>query len=296
MRYVVGAPVWDRAWSLPLWFDAVEANVPKAETGLLFVVPPMDQATRDMIAERGKGFAFCDVLRDKHKPFDREHRGEQKHATLAAARNQLLTEVNKIRPDLYVSWDSDMLVAPGVVGEIAKRDLPICTVWTWLNRQKPQRLRHLGDDGELRTVLWQEPMQATAMEWNKNKTRACHLSGTRWEKCIAGFWEAEVVLGFQVMRPNVYSTCFYSKHPDGEDIPFNHRLDALKIKRWVYGDQPGIHLYKLVREELDLGYPGIMDLAQQRPIASTHTPRTEEDAILGFYPIEQEPDAEKVKS
>jgi hypothetical protein len=139
-------------------------------------------------------------------------------------------------------------------------------------------------------------MQATAMEWNKNKSRACHLPGEGWEMYIKGFWPAEVVLGFQMMRMGVYQTCSYDKHPDGEDIPFNQHLEARGIPRMVYGERPGVHMYKLIREELNLGYPGIMDLAQQRPLASTHTPHNATDAILGFYPVEQEPAGKKIKS
>lgn len=297
MRYVVGAPVWDRAWSLPLWFDSVEANVPKAETGLVFVVPPTDQTSRDVIRERSEGFAFCEVLRDKHKPFDREHRGEQKHTTLAAARNQILVEVNKVRPEWYISWDSDLLIAPGVVEIIAAQQYPICTVWTWLNRQAPEKLQWLDEDWgeEMRLVQWQEPMQATAMEWHDKQRRAHHLPGESWDKRTQGFWETDVVLGFQMMQRQVYRTCSFDKHIDGEDIPFNLQLEANKIPRWVYGEQPGVHLYTLDRAELEWGYPEIMGLADQKPLAATHKPATPNDAILGFYPIEEPPVGEKVK-
>ena len=179
---------------------------------------PTDQTSRDVIAARGEQFAFCEVLRDKHQPFDRETRGAVKHSTLAHARNQILVEVNKVRPQHYISWDSDLLVAPGTVEKIAQADVPICTVWAWLNRQEPQRLRHQDADGApMRSVLWQEPMQATAMEWaGEDRRRAQHLPGEGWDHYAAGLWQTDVVLGFQMMRPNVYMTCRYGPHADGE--------------------------------------------------------------------------------
>ena len=291
VKYIVGCPAWERAWSLPLWFESVKANVPPEDTGLLFVVPPPDQMTRDAINRLSGDFAWCDVMRDKHAQFDRDKRGTaDHHRTLALARNQIMAKVNQIGPEVFISWDSDLLIQPGLVEtwEIEEEPVPLMTVWTWLNRQKPQTMLHGDPDEEgVRRVQFQEPMQATAMAWCGNK-RAAHLDGSEWDMRAAGLWRCDVALGFQMMRPEVYTTTHYVDHPDGEDIPFNWQLERRGIPRYCYGEMPGVHLYTRVNEELSLGYPEIMSLADEKPLAAQKTgPRSQLGELLGFYPVQE---------
>src|SRR5881392_3634649 len=99
---VVGAPAWDRVWSLPLWFDSVRANVDPERTGLVFVVPASDTPTRDAIAQLSSDFGWVEVIRDRGRQLPREERPADRHMTLAAARNQILRVVANVRPRWYV--------------------------------------------------------------------------------------------------------------------------------------------------------------------------------------------------
>jgi hypothetical protein len=193
--------------------------------------------------------------------------------------------VNSAKPDWFLSWDSDLLLAPGTIEKIRDMDLPISTVWTWLNRQKPQEAMHVNPEtGDERPVCWQEPMAATAMRWEKPHVPV-HFPAHEWSMRAQGLWRADVVLAFQMMQQSVYRTTIYGPHKYGEDIPFNWSLERRKIPRYCYGDGLGLHLYRKDPEELDLGWPGIMQLASQVPLAAQDIyPRDPLDEALGFYP------------
>jgi hypothetical protein len=306
---VVGCPVWDRAWSLPLWFDSVLANVQPERTGLAFVIPANDYATREVIAERCTPFAWCEVVRDRYEQFDREHRQTNNHASLAQARNHLLAIVNRVGPAFYASWDSDLLLAPGVMRQMLAhrfsvsvsggRTPAMMTVWTWLNRQPPTKVRkvpfHGVDEyGEIKqgksVPAWtQVPMAATVMRWEA-PIRAHHLDPRDWDRCAQGFWPADVGLAIQMMDARAYKSARYSPHVHGEDIPFNWSLKQRDLPVYCYGEQPGVHLaihdHRVALQEAALGYPAIMTLAEQKPLAAEWTePRDEMDVALGMFPI-----------
>jgi hypothetical protein len=271
---------------MELWFESVRANCDPAETGLAFVVPPSDDATRAAISTLSEGFKWVEVMRDKQMPFDRGERSKKdKHATLAVARNRLLAFANKIQPQRFISWDSDLLLHPGTVEEIERRDVPLGGVWAWLNRRKPSTILHENpQDGSKRRVQWEEPMQATGMRW-VGREKAAHYPGDEWLMRGSGFWRADVVLGFQMMQSSVYSTTHYGPHIDGEDIPFNWQLERRHVPRYIYGDAVAVHLYDHDPTEIALGWPNILTLSTQMPLAAgAWEPRDPVDEALGFYP------------
>lgn len=292
---VVGCPVWDRAWALDTWFDSVEANCDPEDTGLCFVVPPADYATREAIARRSEPFAWCEVLRDRNPAHDRLARQADNHLSLAVARNQILQQVQRVGPRHYLSWDSDLFVEPGLVPELCGLGKPVVTVWTWLNRARPRRVRHFRDpeSAEWLDVLVEPPMCATAMEWDEGRTdRAHHLDPARWHECASGLWEADVALAFKLMSPGVYAATHYGPHPHGEDIVFARALARRGIRPWCYGDSVGVHLAldkAVAQGETQDPYPKIMALAEQIPLAATHEGERDEDLVtLGYFPIPTE--------
>lgn len=292
LEYLVACPAWDRSWSLDLWFQSVRDNVDPAKTALAFVVPPEDEATRETIRQHTEqnDFAWVEVMRDKNAQFDRDERSsENKHHTLAVARNRLLGLACKTRPRRFLSWDSDLLLSPGAISRIEehrKLHPAVIGVWAWLNRHEPHRaLDDVDGEGNKRRVLWEEPMQATAMEWIAEQ-KAVHLPGADWDIRTSSLFRADVVLGFQMMPEEVYTSTHYAAHVDGEDIPFNWQLERRKIPRYIFGDEVAVHLYNHDPKEIALGWPGIMDLANCKPLAATRIePRDPVDETLGFYPV-----------
>lgn len=285
-KLIVGAPAWDRAWCLPLWFQSVLANVDPSETGLVFVVPPADTATREVIEALSRPFAWFEVLRDRGMPKSRSERPGEGHAVLAVARNQILQIVEHVQPRHFVSWDTDMLVPPGTVDLLTDLRLPLVTPWTWLNRQPPRQIEL---DGQ--PVLWQDPVAATAMGWDprvKRGDRPFHYPGVEFNRRASGVWRCGVALAFQLMDQRAYRYARYAPHHDGEDVPFNAMLSRRGVPRFCCGDILGVHLYnRSEAHEVAIGWPGVLRLAQQRPLAAIwQGERSGMHEAAGLYPVD----------
>lgn len=284
--FVIGAPSWKKAWSLPLWFESVRANVDPSRTGLAFVVPQQDTSTRDTIEALAGGFKWVDIQRDKFFKFDADKIGTfHHHKAMAIAKNCVMSQAIKTTPKYFIGWDTDLILPPGTVEAGMKEKKPLVGVWSWLNRQKPDRYRHVEEDKRVRYVKWEAPMQATAMRW-VGECKAIHFPSTEWELRSKSTWKADVVLGFQMMTRDVYTGGhIYRGHPDGEDLPFHWGLERKGIPRYIMGEQIGVHLHKPVTEELTSSWPDILEFANQRPLAAEFTePRSRTDELLGFYP------------
>jgi hypothetical protein len=285
---VIGAPAWDRAWSLPLWFRSVRANVDPSTTGLVFVVPADDASTRDAIASLSRGFDWVEVLRDRSPQFGRAERVANRHESLARARNQILGVVSRVRPGHYLSWDTDFLVEYGTVDALRAARLPIVSTWAWLNREEPKTL--LVRDGKKNVeALYQDSVRATAMCWDPRRPgRAYHYPAEQYELRSRGLWEAGVVNTWKLMDARAYLTACYSPHVDGEDLAFNWRLKAQGVPRYCFGGARAVHLYdRTLAAEREMGWPRVMGLADQKPLAATFTgERPLAREACGFYPKE----------
>jgi hypothetical protein len=288
---VVGAPAWDRAWSMPLWFESVKANCDPARTGLVFVVPSTDDATRNVIAAHADDFSWVEVLRDQGVQSTRQERPATNHETLARARNAILRVVERVSPRRYLSWDTDFVVEAGAVermdGLMSAWGLPLVTPWAWLNRQPPRRMRYY-DGRDFHDVLVQDPVMATGMGMTRHGPR--HFPGSEYlKRASTPFWPVDIALAFQLMGERAYRVASYRPHPAGEDVPFNMQLRGRGIGRHVVGGVRAVHLYdRGARDEIALGWPRVLKLSEQAPLQATYEgQRSREYEALGFYPAPQ---------
>jgi hypothetical protein len=254
---------------------------------LVFVVPPTDTDTRDLIADLSEDFSWVEVLRDRGPQLRRTERPRDGHQTLAAARNQILQVVERVKPDHYLSWDTDYLVPSGTVESLAALGLPLVTVWGWLNRQPPREIRYF-NGRDFRDVWTQDPVCATAMTRDERGPR--HYPAEEFIQRSAGVWECDIALAFQLMDARAYRVAHYRPHPAGEDVPFNEMLADRGIPRFCYGDVVGVHLYDRDRkDETALGWPRVMRLAEQAPLAATYFGvRPPEYQASGLFPVQKE--------
>jgi hypothetical protein len=237
-----------------------------------------------MVAGMTADFAWVEIIRDKHVPFDRQNEAIEHHRAMAIAKNYIVSKAVRTRPDLLLMWDTDFLLPPGAVEEVERTRAPLCGVWAWMNRQKPGRVRYVNpESGVVQYARWEPPVQTTAMEWG-GQCRAKHLAGADWNSRCSGTWKADVVLGFQAMSHEVYMTTSYREHIDGEDIPFHWSLESRGVPRYIKGEIRGVHLYRPDAMELEMGWPDVMGLAKQSPLSSRLEPL---DRILGYYPEEE---------
>lgn len=106
---VVGCPVYERAWIMPTWFEAVERLQESFTVELVFVYTPSSDGTGDLIATTGDmDRTIIEYVEGDHS-IERRW-GLSRYATMADMRNVMLAHVRNREPDLFLSLDSDIIV------------------------------------------------------------------------------------------------------------------------------------------------------------------------------------------
>lgn len=273
----VGCAVWDRAWSLDVWFDSLLENVKPERTALAFVVYAEDQRTREIIANRSEDFAKVEIMRHRGQQFSRKQLEAEEYASLAQSRNALLSVAIKLKPVWYVSWDPNIVVAPGTLSKAISLKKPAATVWCWLNRQAPKRMMYGGTE-----VEFQEPMNSTVLSW-RNKQRTGHLPGGEWDEYTGSNWKVQAFQQWALLHRSAYTTCSFGPHPDGEFTKLSQDLAQRGFERWCCADETAVSIQSY--EEAELGLQKLLLLAGQKPLAAQRTdPQDDELQTLGLYP------------
>lgn len=114
MKLLVGCPVVNRSWILPLWYKhvlAAVANVDDCELELLFVAP-VDSDVDVLLSFETPTHVH---LTEETIPPDGRLWNADRYVTMVKERNALLQEVRSIAPDFFLSLDSDILLAPKAI-------------------------------------------------------------------------------------------------------------------------------------------------------------------------------------
>lgn len=111
MKVVVGCPVYERAWVLNAWFDALDDWREHIDITFFFAYTDSKDGTRDIIKERADRSLIFEVDEGDHST-ERNWGERSRLETLAMLRNHLLNQVELSSPNFYFSLDSDILVAP----------------------------------------------------------------------------------------------------------------------------------------------------------------------------------------
>ena len=115
-KVLVGCPIFNRAWILPRWLDALAAQ-DDVDLGIGFCHTEGNDGTERIIAaEKLKDrFRYVDVYNFSGGTEDSTHGWTdlQKLDTIAAKRNRLLDMARHSDAEFYLSLDSDVIVPPG---------------------------------------------------------------------------------------------------------------------------------------------------------------------------------------
>lgn len=192
---LVGCPVYRREWILPLWFEHTRASFAEAgiEPEYIFACDRRDPS-RDVIKELCPDAHYVDLL----EPQD-ENRAEHAWANednlrrMSNIRNILLDDVRSLAPEVFLSLDSDILLAKPTVGHLLeslddKRGFDAVGGKCYLapGRDAPS---------------WCNYSAATGMQ----------------RRDAEGVFPVDVIMAIKAMRPLAYEID-YSFHVDGEDV------------------------------------------------------------------------------
>lgn len=114
MQLLVGCPVYKRDWVLPWWFQYLEGAARRSSLDYeyVFVVDPTDTETI-LAIERGRGCRTAHLVYVPQQPReDKRDWTTSRYVQMVELRNELLAEVRRQEPDVFLSLDSDILIAP----------------------------------------------------------------------------------------------------------------------------------------------------------------------------------------
>jgi glycosyltransferase involved in cell wall biosynthesis len=139
-KVVVCTPIFERAWILPKWLDALEAQKADVDLVIYFCLTQGTDATEDMIQRAASRFNIRVFMHPKGDKEDhsRDWTDAERVRVIADKRNTLIAQFRQNpEGDYLLMLDSDVLVPPGGIMkmiETAKFDGfdAVCPkVWVW---------------------------------------------------------------------------------------------------------------------------------------------------------------------
>lgn len=200
MDLIIGAPVHQRAWVLPDWFQRIaKQDLPMGweDVEIVFNYGHSSDSTLEVIEEARGWLPWAITVlpddQDDHSP-DRNWSMER-YETMARLRNRLLEHVRDRAPSYYFSLDTDILLPDGAIQGLID-DL-----------EKPEpRFDAVGP------TVYMTPR-------SKHFPNAMTLNSSRRYRLQHHFTETvDVVFAAVMMAPSMYNFVDYAAERRGEDI------------------------------------------------------------------------------
>lgn len=217
-RLILGAPVANRAWALPAWFDHLAAQS-RPPDGVVFVHSGHRGDETWEALRHGAALLGLDHVRVVHDPAPAHERGDPaRYATLARLRNRLLAEARLFEnPDVFVSLDSDVLLTdPSTLENLeghlhAGADTASPVLWLASDHQPDSEAYNAGwwattDTGSGDRAFYRRPVAAIP-----------------WGETV----QIDVPMAAVAMNRRVLDRCRYRWHECGEDLGFAQDLDLI---------------------------------------------------------------------
>ena len=211
-QIMIGAPVHQRAWILPVYLRHLEnLDYPPEQISLGFVVNDSTDSSLAILEEwkqrEGPRYGRVEiVVKNLGFPQDvRSNRHRDRIFTrLAQVRNALLSLAQK--EDYLFSVDTDILVGPDTLSRFLANDKDYCSALIFNDRQQRfPNIMKLTGSGQL----------------------------THYRDFPANSLFPVAVTGAVFMAPNqVITQCRYSHHPQGEDVAFCMEARARGFEIW----------------------------------------------------------------
>lgn len=122
MKLLIGCPVWHRDWIIEEWIDhaVMSAKYAGITPHFLVVCDPRDPTCDQMvdICEKRR-LNLKQIFTEEHRPpSDKRQWTYERFAHMVYLRNKLLKGVRRLKPDYFLSLDSDILLAPQTIEQL----------------------------------------------------------------------------------------------------------------------------------------------------------------------------------
>lgn len=222
---LIAAPIYDRAWILPYWIEAIEKQVfPKERLGFIFELGPDDDETHDILwswqnsRPQFKTFdaqVLMTIAHDTHPDGLRVWQ-PSKYYNMVTMRNNLLERATVLSDkfDYYFSLDSDIILEDPL------------TLQKLVDKAEEDPERHV-----LSPLMYMTPFDTnfpSVMSWIDGPGRRAVRDSSKCQ--IGQTFEADIVMAAVFMQKCVYTTARYRWHRQGEDLGFATELNELGFK------------------------------------------------------------------
>lgn len=221
MKLVVGAPVADRDWALPHWFECLAAQTRPPDEYVFVVKETEGSRTRELLHELGPEVPRLSYSIDSSEYVPRDERNqagaEYVYTEFARRRNRLLDMAIKREPDIFFSLDTDiMLEDRHVIARLLEliESAPLSSPLLYLHPTgEPSECFNAGewmagDLGSPKRAWRRVPAEAVA------SARRGHFPLT-----------VDIPMAAVMMRYDVLESCRYAYHECGEDLGFAQDLE-----------------------------------------------------------------------
>lgn len=208
MKVLIGCPVYDRAWILPSWFEAIEnQSIPLSDLGFIFELGPNDDETHDSLwnwqQTHPEVAVFDAVIREDvvhraHPEGKRIWHGSD-YEKMCILRNHLLDRATCLSPDRYLSLDCDLIL------------------------EDPQSIEYLYNLTETRDAvsplmyMFQTDMNfPSVMSWVESPGGPAKRTLDQYP--MGTLFKADIIMAGVMMSEKVYKNARYQWHKQGEDL------------------------------------------------------------------------------
>jgi len=195
MKIVVGCPFSDRGWILDRWLDHVYRAFSVVDVDPYFIFVAGNGNMKDLDLLENIPNATIRVVSEDPRPDVRKW-NHLRYEHMADLRNRLLSSVRGMSPDLFLSLDSDILLAPNAI------------------------------ESALQALSSREDAWAVGMKCFMSQTTTTHPSMGHWvdssysrfrRKDFSDICTVDIIMAGKLMRPEAYNID-YAFHKSGEDL------------------------------------------------------------------------------
>ena len=222
MKLLIGAPIWRREWIIQEWLDHTvrAANFAGFDPEFLVVMDPRDPTCpilESLCRKRNIGLKQV-FTEENREPVDKRSWTPDRLQHMVYLRNLLLKATRRLRPDFFLSLDSDILLHPATINNL-------------INTQDERGWAGVGG----KTFMTRRGTHAPSYAMMKRHSTGLLRSDS------TNVMPVDVIMAIKLMTPEAYNIN-YEMQRHGEDIGWSLACKTAGLKLGWDGRQANKHV------------------------------------------------------